>query len=141
MLAVAGQRLQEISNVRLVRLPHVGLDQLEDNSFDLVYSTNMLDHIDGWDRWRYVQEAFRVLRPNGRIFIDNTDLEQDEGWSAFARGAESWQESERPPYQPTLATASELTTYASRAGFVQIQAHKRSPLVIVTAVKPPAFIE
>ena len=136
MLAVAAQRLHGVANVKLVKLEHIGLDQFEDNCFDLVYSTNMLDHIDGWDRWHYVQEAFRVLRPNGRLFIDNTDLEQDAGWRAFAMGAESSQKLERTPYMPTPSTASELTTYASRAGFTQIVAHKRSPLVIVTAIKP-----
>jgi ubiquinone/menaquinone biosynthesis C-methylase UbiE len=137
MLAAAGQRLQGVTNVRLVKLRHVGLDELERNSFDLVYSTNMLDHLDGMDRWCYVQDAFRVLRPGGRLFIDNTDLEQDAGWSTFANGAKSSQKLERAPYSPTPSTASELTTYASRAGFAQILAHKRSPLVIITAVKPP----
>jgi len=47
MLSVAEQRLRGVANVRLVKLEHVGLDQFEDNCFDLVYSTNMLDHIDG----------------------------------------------------------------------------------------------
>ena len=137
MLTAAAQRLQGVTNARLVKLQHIGLGPLESNAFDLVYSTNMLDHLDGMDRWRYVQEAFRVLRPEGRLFVDNTALEQDAGWAAFARGAESSQELERPPYAPVPSTAAELTTYASRAGFVQILAHKRSPLVIVTAVKPP----
>jgi hypothetical protein len=58
--------------------------------------------------------AFRVLRPGGRLFIDNTDLEQDAGWRAFANGAKSSQKLERTPYIPTPSTASELTTYASR---------------------------
>ena len=137
MLATAAQRLRTVTNVRLVKLQHVGLDELESSSFDLVYSTNMLDHLDGMDRWCYVQEAFRVLRPGGRLFIDNTDLEQDAGWRAFANGAKASQKLERAPYSPTPSTAAELTTYASRAGFAQILAHKRSPLMIITAVKPP----
>ena len=136
MLATAAERLRGVNNVRLVKLQQVGLDQLESNSFDLVYSTNMLAHLDEMDRWRYVKDAFRVLRSGGRLCIDNIDLESDEGWGALARGTESSQELERPPYIPTPSTATELTTYASRAGFAQIQAHKRSPLVIVTAVKP-----
>jgi len=136
MLATAAERLRGIQNVRLVKLQQVGLDALESNSFDLVYSTNMLAHLDEMDRWRYVKDAFRVLRSEGRLYIDNVDLESDEGWGALARGTESSQGLERPPYIPTPSTATELTTYASRAGFVQIRAHKRSPLVIVTAVKP-----
>jgi SAM-dependent methyltransferase len=136
MLATAAERLRGVNNARLVKLQQVGLDQLESSSFDLVYSTNMLDHLDGMDRWRYVKDAFRVLRPGGRLCIDNTDLEQDPGWRAFSLGADASQQLERPPYLPNPSTAAELTTYALRAGFVQVLPHKRSPLVIVTAVKP-----
>ncbi len=136
MLATAAERLQGVTNVRLVKLQQVGLDEFESNSFDLVYSTSMLDHIDGMDRWRYVKDAFRVLRPGGRLCIDNIDLECEEGWKAFFKDSESYQKLERVPYQPTPTTGAELTTYALRAGFAQVQAHKRAPVVIVTAVKP-----
>jgi SAM-dependent methyltransferase len=135
MLATAAERSRELHNIRLVKLQQVGLDELESDSFDLVYSTNMLPHLDQMDRWRYVKDAFRVLRPRGRLLIDSVDLESEEGWGAFLHGADAAQESERPPYLPTPSTAAELTTYALRAGFGQVQAHRRSPLVIVTAVK------
>jgi len=136
MLATAAERLRGVNNISLVKLSGVGLDQLESNSFDIVYSTNMLAHLDEMDRWNYVKDAIRVLRPGGRLYIDNVDLESDEGWEAFSRDAESSQESERPPYIPTPSTAAELTTYALRAGFGEVRSHKRSPLVIVTAIKP-----
>ena len=138
MLAIAAKRLEGVSNTRLVKLHQVGLDQLEGDSFDLVYSTNMLAHLDEMDRWRYVKDAFRVLRVGGRLCIDNVDLESDEVWVAFARGAECHQDLERPPYLPTPSTAAELTTYVLRAGFVEEKVYRRSPLVIVTAVKPTA---
>jgi SAM-dependent methyltransferase len=136
MLATAAKRLEGVSNVRLVRLQQIGLDQLDNNSFDLVYSTNMLAHLDEMDRWRYVKDAFRVLRAGGRICIDNLDLESEEVWAAFARSAESLQVLERVPYWPTPSTTVEFTTYASRAGFVNGQVHKRPPLIILTASKP-----
>jgi SAM-dependent methyltransferase len=136
MLACAADRLSQLGNVHLVHLQASNLDSLPDSSFDLVYSTNMFDHLDQMDRCRYIQDAFRVLRPSGRFYVDNTDLESDAGWAAFANGVATLQNFERAPYQPTLATEAELTAYAKRAGFVNIHAHHRSPLVILTAIKP-----
>lgn len=134
MLACAADRLASLINVRLVHLSAGNLDPFSDNSFDLVYLTNMFDHLDEMDRYKYIMDAFRVLRPNGRLYVDNTDLESDVGWASFANGVV--QDFERPAYQPTPATAAELTTYAKRAGFREIRAHHRSPLVILTATKP-----
>ncbi len=136
MLACAAERLAGLNNVRLVHLLAANLDAFSDNSFDLVYLTNMFDHLDEMDRYKYIMDAFRVLRPSGRLYVDNTDLESDAGWASFANGVATVQNVERPAYQPTPATAAELTTYAKRAGFRETWAHHRSPLVILTATKP-----
>lgn len=136
MLAVALERLSGLKNVRLMKLAAVSLEQFEPEIFDITYSTNMFDHLDEMDRWLYVKDAFRVLRPGGRLFIDNTDLESDAGWAPFARDASSTAELVRPPYMPKPATSAEYATYARRAGFVHIQVHQRSPVLILTAVKP-----
>lgn len=136
MLAAAASRLANLGNVRLTRLDHVALDHFADNSFDVVYSTNMFDHLDETDRWIYVRDSFRVLRPGGRLFIDNTDLESDAGWRSFVHDATARRGQGWPPYMPTPATSAEYMSYARHAGFQQVEIHKRSPLLILTAVKP-----
>ena len=56
MLARASERLRPLNNVRLIRLQSVGLGEYEDNSFDIVYATHVVGHLDEMDRWRYVEE-------------------------------------------------------------------------------------
>ncbi len=136
MLRFAADRVRGFDNLRLVHLQQVGLAEFPDASFDVVYATNMIPHIDELDRWWYVKEAFRVLRPGGRIFIDNVDLECDAGWTIFANDAMRFRKVERPPYMPRYSTAAELMSYATRAGFQRVVAHRRSPLVIMIAAKP-----
>jgi ubiquinone/menaquinone biosynthesis C-methylase UbiE len=135
MLSHAARRLEGMKNARLVLLQSGNLGEFAANSFDVVFATNMLGHLDEIDRWLYVEEAFRVLRPGGRLFLDNIDLESDAGWSMFANDAKRFRSVERPPYFPRFSTASEFVTYASRAGFEAIAVHKRPPLFVVTAKK------
>jgi ubiquinone/menaquinone biosynthesis C-methylase UbiE len=135
MLGYAEERLIGIDNIRLVPLRLGGLHEFKAGSFDVVYATNMLGHLDEIDRWRYVEEAFRVLRAGGRLSIDNIDLESDAGWRMFTNDARTFGEVELPPYMPRFSTASEFVSYASRAGFKEVTAHRRSPLIIVVAEK------
>jgi ubiquinone/menaquinone biosynthesis C-methylase UbiE len=135
MLGFARERLKGIGNVALVQLTDVSLAPFADASFDVVYCTNVFPHIDEMDRWRYVQEALRVLRPGGRIFVDNIGIESDAGWSMFANDAMRFRELERPPYMPRYSTGAELTAYLGRAGFADARAESRGAWVIGTGVK------
>ena len=135
MLAHARTRLQDLKNVNLALLQDVSLSDFPGEAFDAVYMTNMLMHLDEMDRWKYVSEASRVLRPGGRLFFDNVDIESDQGWRMFANDAQRYSVWQRPPYMPRYSTSAELMAYANRAGFENVCVHHRPPLAIVTARK------
>ena len=88
------------------------------------------------DKGRVLKEAFRVLRSGGRIYIDSIDLESDAGWASFVNDGKKYQGFARTPYVLRPSTAAELMAYVKRAGFTQVQSHRRPPLIVVTAVKP-----
>ena len=52
MLGHAANRLREAGNARLVLLQDAGLQAFPDGCFDVVYSTDMFEHLDEIDRWR-----------------------------------------------------------------------------------------
>jgi ubiquinone/menaquinone biosynthesis C-methylase UbiE len=135
MLARAFERLRTIPNARLVQLRDVSLRQFEDSSFDVVYCTCVFGHLDEMDRWQYIREAFRVLRSGGRLLVDNIDVESDAGWQMFLQDVSRYQHLERPPYMPRFSTATELTNYLSRAGFLGARTTRAESLVIATASK------
>lgn len=65
------------------------------SSVDVLYSSHMLEHLDRFDRDRFLKEAFRVLKPGGilrlavpniRYLIDNYLADQDaDNFIATAR--------------------------------------------------------
>ena len=136
MLTHAARRLADLPNVRFVELPTVGLDGIPDASVDLVYCTVVFMHLYEWDRYRYVQEAFRVLRPGGRCYFDNIDISSGHGWKVF-NDAASYPIAQRPPYLPMTSSAPEFETYGRHAGFSRVVVHRWADAwVALTGVKP-----
>tara|TARA_Y100000588_G_scaffold387878_1_gene486756 strand:+ start:1190 stop:1855 length:666 start_codon:yes stop_codon:yes gene_type:complete len=119
MLEHAKDRLTGLHNVKLVELTEVGLNEFEDGTFDMVYSTVVFMHLLEWDRYSYVEEAFRVLRPGGRCFVDNIDITSNTGKKMFMEG-HSYKPDERPDYLSMVSSGDELVSYLRWAGFQKI---------------------
>ena len=65
MLRHAARRLAGLSNIALVELSGFDLAPIPDASVDVVYCTVVFMHLEEWDRFGYLLEAHRVLRPGG----------------------------------------------------------------------------
>ena len=133
MLGHARRRLRDLPNVELVCINGWDLQGVPDSSFDVVYSTIVFMHLDEWERYSYVREARRVLRPGGRLYIDNIDLGSARGWEIFLDLAERHHPLERPPNISKMSTADELHTYLERAGFADVRGEANAEELFVRA--------
>jgi SAM-dependent methyltransferase len=124
MLKHATERLRDYTNVRFIELSGYDLKPIADCSVDMVYCTVVFMHLDEWDRYQYVLEAHRVLRPNGRIYIDNFNLCGEKGWAVFEQHR-SFKPEERPVHISVSSTPQEIEMYLKKAGFqsVMIESH------------------
>jgi ubiquinone/menaquinone biosynthesis C-methylase UbiE len=141
MLRYAAQRMKGIDNYELVELNTVGLAEIPDETVDVIYCAVVFMHLFEWDRFKYVAESYRVLRPGGRCYFDNVDLRTDHGWSVFEIGL-SFPINRRPAHLSMVSTGEELKTYALKAGFEQVQIHRWADMwVCVTGVKPENTVD
>lgn len=120
MLTHARPRLAELPNVELVAISGNDLHPIPDNHVDAVYCTVVFMHLEEWDRFAYVREALRVLKPGGRFYCDNANLESDEGWEVFLASA-AFIPGQRPIHLSRCSTLPELAVYLRRAGFRNVQ--------------------
>jgi SAM-dependent methyltransferase len=123
MLDCGQHHLKGLDNIELVELKDIGLEPIPDESIDLVYCTVVFMHLFEWDRYRYVEEAMRVLKPGGRCYFDNVDITTNHGWEVFQEGA-SFPKADRPPHISMTSTGDELETYGKRAGFANVTIHR-----------------
>jgi SAM-dependent methyltransferase len=136
MIAHASRRLAGLANVRFVHLQRCDLSQIADSSVDVVYCTNALAHMDQNERFQYVHDAYRILRPRGRLYIDTVALDSPQGWTMVENNlAQVKSGLKPPPYIPTPSTPDELLAYFARAGFAERRGEIRDSLLMVTGVK------
>jgi len=136
MLKYARRRLETVPNVQLIELGEVGLREIESSSVDVVYCTVVFMHLFEWDRYRYVLEAFRVLRRGGRCFFDNVDITSTHGWKVFM-DSYAFEPARRPAHLSMVSSGDELLTYARKAGFKDVRLHRWDDAWVgVTGVRP-----
>jgi ubiquinone/menaquinone biosynthesis C-methylase UbiE len=134
MLRHAQHALTKQRNVSFVHLNGIDLSGIADNSFDVVYCTAVFMHLDEWDRFRYVCEAHRVLKPGGRVYYDNFCLTSPDGWDLFEQMSKL-DPAARPPNISKSSTAEELRAYSIRAGFGDVRIRVGTLFVTVIAQK------
>ncbi|MGH8982644.1 MAG: class I SAM-dependent methyltransferase [Acidimicrobiia bacterium] len=120
MLRHTRERLADFDNVETVPTNGWDLKPIPSECVDVVYCTVVFMHLDEWERFNYVREAMRVLRPGGRVYIDNFNLLGAEGWGVFRQVLDDLHPLDRPPNVSKASTPQELETYLVRAGFADV---------------------
>jgi ubiquinone/menaquinone biosynthesis C-methylase UbiE len=136
MIEYSTIRLNAHQNVSLIEISGFSLDGVKDATIDMVYCTVVFMHLDEWDRYNYVLEAKRVLRPGGRLYIDNFNLCTDGGWTVFETHRTHFAPGSRPAHISKSSTPQELETYLTRAGFKSVGLRERRDMIAAFGTKP-----
>ena len=123
MLEHARARTGDLANVNFQPLNGWDLYTIEDGSIDMVYCTVVFMHLDEWDRFNYICEAMRVLRPGGRLYVDNYNLLSREGWDFFMKNMLDYHPLQRPANISKSSTPQELCHFLAMAGFEDVRHH------------------
>lgn len=135
MIELARRRLIGLTNVQLQEISGYDLQPVADASVDVVYTTVVFMHLEEWDRYTYVLEAMRVLKPGGRFYCDNADIASDAGWAMFEESRKIAPAS-RPPQISKCSSVPEIQAFLTRAGFVDVKVATRPMWVYGSGVKP-----
>jgi SAM-dependent methyltransferase len=137
MLHFAAEALADLPNVSTVPLNGYDLGGVADGSMDVVYCTGVFMHLDEWERFRYILDARRVLRPGGRLYVDNFNLLEPEGWALFMDHFRL-DPSKRPANVSRHSTPQELERYLAQAGYTDITVRTGGLWVTVVGRSPAA---
>jgi ubiquinone/menaquinone biosynthesis C-methylase UbiE len=134
MLSLAAERLRDLPDVELKEISGYDLKGVGDASVDVVYCTVVFMHLEPWDRYNYILEGFRVLRPNGRIYVDNINLCSEGGWKVF-EVHRAMSSTNRPSHMTQNSTPQEMEAYLTRAGFSDVEIRTNDDWIRASGIK------
>ncbi len=135
MIEHARGRTSHLSNVSLTELPTNDLSPFESQSFDAVYSTIVFMHIDKPDVYKYIREAFRVLRPGGVVYFDTYNLLAPKAWEIFEQLVDEFDGGERPRHMSQFSSPQEFEHFVTSAGFVDVEITDKNPELVTARAR------
>ncbi|MBO5536011.1 MAG: class I SAM-dependent methyltransferase [Clostridia bacterium] len=99
-----------LQTARFVQGDAADLSRFKDESFDMIVDFMILHHVEGWRR--FLEEAFRVLRPGGEMYINDLTRKGVHLWDFFFH----WDHAEEP-----LFSMEEFEKWAGKSGFVTVR--------------------
>jgi len=108
---------ERIDNVYFRLDDALSLESVPDNSIDLVWSLESCEQF--YDKALFIQQAFRVLKPGGRLMLATWCSDADEYQGVQARQYRKLCISLQLPYMPTIAHYAHII---ARQGFTVDQA-------------------
>ena len=136
MLDFARKRTSLYPNVEFISINGWDLSPIQELTVDIVYCTVVFMHLDEWERYNYICEAWRVLRPGGRLYVDNFNLRSQDGWKVFMENFLAFHPMERPSHISKSSTPEELQVYFERAGFEKINQSEADTWIRSWGIKP-----
>jgi ubiquinone/menaquinone biosynthesis C-methylase UbiE len=136
MLSLTAERLKDLPGIELRELSGYDLTGIGDASVDVVYCTVVFMHLEPWDRYNYVLEAYRVLQPGGRVYVDNINLCSEGSWKVFETHRASFPPQNRPAHMTHNSTPQEIETYLIRAGFGDVRIRTDDDWIRASGIKP-----
>ena len=134
MLEFASRRLQDKRNVNFKELTGCDLSIFEDNTFDVIYCSVVFMHLDEWDRYHYIAEAYRVLKSGGRAYFDNFNLQSKEGWKTFIDHKQIPSD-KRPAHISKSSTQNEFQAYFENSKFDMFEILTDGQWVVGNSIK------
>jgi len=121
MIDHAQQRMAGLDNISFHQLHRSSLDMIPDASIDKAYSLAVLCHMDKEDLFLYLEELYRVLAPDGIIYVDTWNLAHPTGWNRWQYEVRFWQRADQAQRKDIarnqFCSPDELALYAEKAGF------------------------